>query len=186
MSGCGFPQRLLHAWYDGAAGADSSHVQAHVEECEQCAAEVQSLRQASEQLRDLVDAGVGRVEPLLALQGIRERIQEADQRSVVGRWRARWDEMWLLNRRAMAGVAAAVALGALSAPVAAWWLGRAGVDVTQGVQTASVVVESLEYGDDAAAAVVYNADDGMTTLIWVEPSTPGKPDAKQTTADDGL
>lgn len=171
MTTCGFSKRLLHSWYDGAAGSAAAQVEAHLQRCGACSAEVDAWRQASEKLRQVIDAGVGHVEPLVALRDIRERIHEAEKRSIVGRLRAFWDDLWLLHRRAVAGVAAAAALGALCAPAVTWWLGEAGVDVTtaSGAQMASVVVESLEFGDDAARAVVYNADDGMTTLIWVEP-----------------
>jgi anti-sigma factor RsiW len=165
MSRCKYPREWLQAWLDGEPGKRSAQTRDHLEHCRECAHRVDSWRRAGERLRQLVEDGVGEVEPLVALEAIRSRIAEAEQRTLGGRLRRWWQEIWLLNRRALAGVAVAAALGALTAPAVVYMVGRAGRDT--GIVGPAVVVESLEVGSDATA-VVLGGEGGSTTLIWVE------------------
>ncbi len=152
------------AWLDGEAGRRTAEVAAHLERCRECAAEVEAWQKAGHELRALVEAGAGEPEPLLALQTIRDRIAAGESRGLVARLAAWWDEVWLLNRRAVAGVVAAAALGALSAPGVVYLVGR-----LQGpAYTPMVVVEDLEVGGNATA-VVWGGGEDSTTLIWVQP-----------------
>jgi len=168
MSGCNLSEQRLLRWLDGdAKGADE--IEAHVETCETCAARIDAWRGAGEELRAMVDAGVGDVEPLLAVQRIHERIAHAQESSLVYRARAWWQDLWTFNRRAFAGLAAATVLGVASAPVVIAMLGGPSGDDGREASPAiaSVVVESLEFDGDSRA-VVYRPS-GDTTIIWVEP-----------------
>ncbi len=170
MKPCTFPKRILSVWLDDEAGAERAEVEKHVAACRECAAEVEELRRASRVLRALLDDGIGEVEPLLALQKIRARIRANEERSFTARLKAFWGELWLFHRRALAGVTAAFALGALSAPLLTYWTGMVqGVPADGGPQTAAVVVESLEVGGNATT-VVLRGNGGSATLIWVVPS----------------
>lgn len=173
MSGCDFNRTWLMAWLDGEAGKKAGRVREHLEHCSECANEVDAWRRAGDELRATVDAGVGDAEPLVALQRIRERIARKEEETAGARLRAWWNDVWLLNRRAFAGVAIAAALGALSAPGLLYWAGRDTLDMN-GPPAGAVVVESLEVGGNATA-VVLSGDSGETTLIWVEPDGDATP-----------
>ncbi len=168
MSRCRYPRESLQAWLDGEAGRRSAQTRDHLERCRDCANLVDSWRRTGEELRQTVDAAVGDVEPLVALEKIRARIAETEQRHLGARLRRWWQELWLFNRRAIAGVAVAAALGALAAPGVFYVASRAALQVEPGAP--AVVVESLEVGNNATA-VVLGGEGGNTTLIWVEPGT---------------
>ncbi|HET6344094.1 MAG TPA: hypothetical protein VFH51_04135, partial [Myxococcota bacterium] len=63
-----FSEGLLSAWMDGEAGERTLEVQAHVESCAICISRVSGLRQVQGAVRQHLDAALGEVEPLLALQ----------------------------------------------------------------------------------------------------------------------
>lgn len=171
MSPCKYPREWLQAWLDGEAGKRSAQTRDHLEHCRDCVNLVDSWRLAGEELRRTVDAAVGDVEPLVALEKIRGRIAEAEQRTLAARLRRWWEDLWLFNRRALAGVAVAAALGALVAPGVVYVANQAMLEVENGSPLGpAVVVESLEVGSDATA-VVLGGHGGNTTLIWVEPGT---------------
>ena len=170
MSQCKYPREWLQAWLDGEAGKRSAQTRDHLEHCRDCANLVDAWRRAGEGLRQVVDDGVGDVEPLVALEKIRQRIADAEQRTLVARVRRWWQELWLFNRRALAGVAIAAALGALVAPGVIYIANRAALEMDNGLQGPAVVVESLEVGNNATA-VVLGGEGGNTTLIWVEPGS---------------
>lgn len=168
MMTCDFNEVTLLSWLDGESGSQAFGVQSHVEDCSTCQGRLEAARRGRRLVRDMVESGVGAVEPLLALQEIRRRIADTEARSAIGRAGGWWQDMWMFNRRALAGLGLAAALGALCAPAAVWWLGpRFHAGQADGVQTTSVVVESLEVQDNAKAVVVQG--DKSTTLIWVEP-----------------
>jgi anti-sigma factor RsiW len=168
MSGCRFPKDWLQSWLDGEAGKRAAQTRDHLEHCRECAHMVDSWRRTGDQLRSLVDEGLGDIEPLVGLQRIRERVLEAERRSLMGRLRWWWEEVWLFHRKALAGLAVAAALGALAAPgviyVLAQISGQSGP-----LSGPAVVVESLEVGDNSTAVVWGSSEEGMTTIIWVEP-----------------
>ncbi|MBI3178111.1 MAG: hypothetical protein HYZ27_00530 [Deltaproteobacteria bacterium] len=167
MKACTFPKRWLSAWLDSEAGEQNDAVEKHLVTCRECAQEVEDLRRTSAAVRTLLDNAVGEVEPLLALQKIRARIRDNAERAFMARLRAWWSDVWLFHRRALAGVTAAVALGALSAPIVTYWTGMVeGAPADGGPQTASVVVESLEVGGNATTVVLRGNGDSAT-LIWV-------------------
>jgi len=175
MSDCKFPKRQLMAWLDDQPDKQAERVRSHLEHCPACANEVDRWRQTAQQLRAIVDAGAANAEPLLGLQQIRARIATKKERSLWLRLRQSCAELWLLNRRAMAGVAVAAALGAMSAPALVYWLGSINPS-NAGPLVQAVVVESVEVGG-SSTALVLGADEGSTTtLIWVEP---GDDDAEQ-------
>lgn len=175
MSGCEFNKVWLAAWVDGEAGTMAVRVREHLEHCPECANEVDAWRRAGEELRTIVDAGIGETEPLVALQHIRDRIVEKQQEAISVRLRSWWDSLWLSKRRALAGVAVAAALGALTAPALFYWAARGTVDTgMDGAMAGVVVLESLEVGGNATA-VVLSGDSGEPTLIWVEPETDATP-----------
>lgn len=165
MKACSISTERLQRWFDGEV-TRRDEVTVHVEQCEHCTAQVASWRHAGEQLAQIVDDGVGEVEPLLALRSIRERIADAEARSPSVWLRNWWQDAWAAKRRAMAGVAIAVAAGIVTAPAFVYWLGNAELQ-QGGPAIASVVVESLEFDGDSRA-VVYRPGSGQTTIIWVE------------------
>ena len=164
-SACGLSEQLLHAWLDGEAGSHTAAVQSHVDQCPTCNARLARLKQGQRLLIETVDQGVGQVEPLLALQGIRRHMRAHDDRGFFAEVRERLADLWLFNRRAVVGLSVAAALAAVCAPAALWLLAKfAGQRVAQ-----AVVVESLQVQDNVRAHVVPQAD-RSTTLIWVEPA----------------
>ncbi|OGQ77445.1 MAG: hypothetical protein A2289_16935 [Deltaproteobacteria bacterium RIFOXYA12_FULL_58_15] len=175
MSRCNYSKDRLQAWLDDQSGKHSAQTRKHLEGCRDCANLIEVWRRAGEQLRDTVDQGLGNVEPLAALKKIRMRVAEIEQRSLGARMRAWWNDTWMFNRRALAGVAVAAALGALAAPGAVYLSGKLGTSAIGPALVArvgpGVVLESLEVGDNATAVVL---DEGeTTTLIWVEPGFDG-------------
>jgi anti-sigma factor RsiW len=166
MKSCKFPKTWLMAWLDDEMDEHAKAAREHLKDCRECAHEVEAWRVGGERLRDLIDRGVGEVEPLLALEKIHARIAAAEEMPWFDRVRRGWAELWLLHRKAFAGAAVAAALGMLTAPAAIYFLARVdGTQINQ-VQNA-VVVESLEVGGNGTA-VVLSADDSDTTIIWVE------------------
>jgi anti-sigma factor RsiW len=172
MSSCKFDKEWLTAWLDGEAGKMTARVRDHLEHCPECANEVDAWRRAGDELRAVAEAGTVNAEPLVALQHIRGRIERASQQTLGARLRAWWSDLWLLNRRALAGVGVAAALGAVSAPGLLYWVTRD--SVLNGPPAGAVVLESLEVGGNATA-VVLSGDSGEPTLIWVEPETDATP-----------
>lgn len=167
---CGLSEQLLHAWLDGEAGSHTAAVQTHVDGCRTCSARLASLRQGQRLLAAIVDRGVGEVEPLLALQGIRRHMRAHEERGFWAELRERLGDLWMFNRRALVGASVAVALGALCAPLALLLMARlAGPRAAQ-----AVVVESLQVQDNVRAHVVPQGDNS-TTLIWVEPAPVAAP-----------
>lgn len=162
---CGLSEELLHAWFDGEAAGHTAAVQAHVDGCTACGARVAGLRKGQRLLAHMMDYGVGQVEPLLALQGIRRHIQAYQERGFWAELAERFRDLWLFNRRAVVGVSVALVAAALGAPVAVMLLAR--LAGPQGAQ--AVVVESLQVQDNVRAHVLPQGDDS-TTLIWVEPA----------------
>jgi anti-sigma factor RsiW len=166
MTPCNVSERELSRWYDGLPGSHED-IAAHAERCESCAGKVAAWRADGERMRAVVDRALGDVEPLLGLQAIRQRIASNDS-SLAKRLRAWWQDLWTFNRRAVAGVVAAAAVGALTAPAVAYWMGGRAVQAQHDTHVASVVVEEFEYAG-SAKAVVYQPESGKTTIIWVEP-----------------
>jgi anti-sigma factor RsiW len=152
---------------DGEAGERTAQTRDHVEHCRECQARIAAWKQAGATLRSTIDEEIGEVDPLLALQNIRDRIAAAESRTLGSRLAAWWEELWLVNRRAVAGVVTAAALGALVAPVAVYLLGRT-VPATLELTGPAVVVEALEVGGNSTA-VVWGGTGETSTLIWVEP-----------------
>lgn len=166
------PDELLHAWVDGEAGKLAAEVRDFVDNHPEAKAEIEALRTLNRDLNELVDAGVGAVEPLIALSKIRQRIEARRQRSLAARLTAWWADVTMFHKKGLAGLAVAAALGALCAPGVVWLLRDrlpAAGEPSGNARMASVVVESLEVGGDAKA-VVMQADSGTTTLIWVSPA----------------
>jgi len=170
MSECRFSKEMLYAWIDGEAGQAAGSVAAHVTECEACALEVEEVRTSGDFLRQMIDDSVGDVEPLVALQKIRRRIeqQEQSERSFsLKRW---WDSLWENHRVALGGAALAFAMGALVAPGVVYWVGdsvEGGSISNQPVRTASVTVESVEI-EGGAKTVVLQPQGSSTAVIWID------------------
>lgn len=116
---------LLHAWVDGEAGERSTEVSEAIAADPAMAAEADNVRRLGGAVRSMVDDGLGPVDPLVALTRIRARIAERRERSLAARLSAWWTDVTTFNRRAFAGVAVAMALGAVSAPAVVWFAGRA-------------------------------------------------------------
>jgi anti-sigma factor RsiW len=168
---------LLHAWVDGEAGARAADMRDLVENDPQIAAKAEGIRRLGRDMNAMVDAEL-EAEPadtLAALAGIRKRVAEAKARTLSARLSAWWDDVLLFHRKALAGVAIAAGLGALSAPGAVYLMrDRVLPQGGNGVVATSVTVESLEVGESGKATVLHD-DSGNTTLIWVDPGTAEKP-----------
>ena len=170
MSSCKFPKEILHAWMDGEAGEVTQSAAAHVIECVECAREVESLRLAGSQLRSLMEDAVGEVDPLVALQKIRHRIEANQKNTLWGAFMEWCTDFWVFHRRAALGLAFAFALGALAAPAVVWWAslgGGVGVNGASGARTASVRVESAEI-EGGASPVVLQPHGSSTAVIWID------------------
>ena len=171
MSDCRFSKEILHAWVDGEAGEASGSVISHVTECPVCTLEVERLRASGQFLRDLVDEAVGEVEPLMALQSIRERIgPKQGPGGVFSRLRLGWDRVWDKHRVALAGAVFAFSLGALVAPALLYFTGSSTGRSLQGEQsarTASVMVESVEI-EGGVKTVVLQPEGSSTAVIWID------------------
>ena len=88
------------AWHDGELGnAESALVAEHVRGCDGCRDEVESWQRAGAALVEVIDAGIGEVEPLYALRSIRNRIDDASGRASFGRLADWWRDLWAFNRR---------------------------------------------------------------------------------------
>ncbi len=175
MTSCKQSEKRLHEWLDGElpeGSPEALEVESHVERCEACSARLEAWSFAGAQLEQLVEEGVGKVEPLRALQKIRARIIEAEERSLLNRASVWLEDLWAFNRRAVAGVAAAAAMGALCAPTVVY-LAQDESWSQPSPAMASVIVESLEF-DGTAKAVVYRPEGSSTTIFWVEPSDNGE------------
>jgi anti-sigma factor RsiW len=170
MSACGFSQELLFAWMDGEAGSRAVMVEEHLRACPSCTAEVRRGKESAQSLRDIVDAAVGDVDPLVALRGIRARLEAKKASSPLGRLGRMWEDVWAYHRRAAAGIMVAAALGALTAPAVIMWAQNAVDTGGAGASLASVVIESMEWEANAQTAV-YTTEGSSLTLIWVEPDS---------------
>ena len=170
MSNCRFSKEILYAWLDGEAGDATDSVVVHLTECPGCAQEVERVRASGKVLRTLVDEAVGEVEPLVALQKIRQRIDEQERRAQGFSLQRGWDSLWENHRVALAGAAFAFALGALVAPAVLYFAGSSGGEAAQGihpVRTASVTVESVEI-EGGAKTVVLQPEGSSTAVIWID------------------
>jgi len=169
MSVCKFSEERLQRWMDGYAADDAPVVEAHVEECADCAADVAAWRAAGEALREHFTNELDDIDPLRAAQAIHRRIEEARRQSPIARLRAWWGDVWAFHRQAVLGVAVAAALGAVVAPTVII-LAKSYTGAGYRGEYAAVELESMEYDGNATAAV-FHSDDGNTTLIWIEPGT---------------
>ena len=151
MTRCKISEIELMAWLDGEAGERSVEIERHVDGCEACAAKTQAWRaqwvHSQEALNGLVDDGLGDVEPLVALQKIRGKIEAQEEASLTRRFEIWWRDLWTFNRRALVGLGVAAIVGVLSAP-AVLYVGQQQLGDDPGIGSgslASVVVESLEF-----------------------------------------
>lgn len=161
------PERL-QMWLDGELSENEAvELEGRLAHEPEAEALVKSVRAVGDHVREWVDGGMGEVEPLRALQSIRQRIAEEEAASPMARLGRWWHDLWAFNRKALAGVGMAAALGAASAPGLMYWLGGPSSQGT--APMASVVVESLEFSGNATA-MVYRPTDSATTIIWVEPN----------------
>jgi len=150
MNRCEFPRASLTAFLDDELDPRACGAREHLKSCRECAAEVERWRASGDRLREIVDAAVGDIEPLMALEKIHARISAADEMPLFDRLRRAVAELFVLNRRVFAGVAIAASLGAVSTPFVVYWLGRTDVEQVNPFR-AAVVVEPLEVGGATTA-----------------------------------
>lgn len=166
MSRCRWSEGQLSAYVDGESGHEEATIDAHLAGCATCRSTVSDLGAIGDALRADIDERLGEVDTGPALRQIRARIEEHRTSRLRVRLGAWLEDQWWLHRRAIAGLAVAAALGALSAPAVVWWVGRQ-LQEQEDARVAGVVVESLEVGD-RSTAVVLREGGSTTTLIWVE------------------
>ncbi|MBC7792296.1 MAG: hypothetical protein H7Z43_01195 [Clostridia bacterium] len=115
---------MVHAWVDGEAGERAKDVAALVANDPALTAEADRVRNTGAALRSMVDDGMGPVDPLIAVIRIRQLIAHHKERTFLGKLASWWSDVTTFNRRAFAGVAVAMALGAVSAPLVVYVMGR--------------------------------------------------------------
>ena len=164
---CGLSENELQMWFDGEAKRQDAEIRRHVDSCQLCTQRLEGWQRSADGLRDAVDRGIGDVEPLVALQKIRQRIRHEEQASTWHQLRTWWADLWTFDRRLVASLSIAAALGALCAPGVVFWLRDTELGTSSGARMASVVVESMEF--DGARAAVYQPEGSKTTIIWWEP-----------------
>jgi predicted anti-sigma-YlaC factor YlaD len=162
MSRCGYSRAAVHAWLDGEADRQTGAVQAHVDACPACAALAENLAHLRHRLVRATAQAAGDVEPLVALQRIRERMAEEASGGSLARVGRFFADAWAYGRRAVltSVVGMALLIGALIA-------------VARPPKAASpplgVRVESLRTPAGHQAQV---RQEGDVTLIWVGTETP--------------
>ena len=166
-----FSDKNLHAWVDGELEQESDLIAREVSQCAESQAEVASVRRTGEYLREIVSE-VETVEPLVALQNIRQRIEEAeaaDNARLSQRIVRFWQDLKGPSRRALSGLAFAAALGAMVAPGATWFFGSEGAsrDGAVLVDANTVVVESVEI-EGSAKTVLFQPQGSNTAVIWID------------------
>lgn len=167
MNGCRLSGERLQQWMDGEAGSRADEIEQHVRQCQECQCQVALWRRVNSELVGAIDSAVGEVDTLSAVAAIRARVVEREESSFASRLGQWSSDLLVFHRRALAGVAVAVALGALSAPVVVYLTGRY-LGIAPTVSTmAGVVIESM---DSDTRAVVHRSGGGSTTLIWVDPN----------------
>ena len=176
MTACDFNESQLLAWMDGEAASKSFVVQTHLDACLACVARIERVRRTRHTVADLIDRGVGAVEPLLALQQIRHQIHHAQSRALPRRLVASMLDMWRYNRTGLLLSIALILLCVWAAPyvtqnIRPLWPQGSG----DSSNVNPVTVESLVVQDNAHASVIHG--DRKTTLIWVEPNAPQTPGA---------
>ncbi|MBN1962372.1 MAG: hypothetical protein JW841_15675 [Deltaproteobacteria bacterium] len=170
MKKCDFPEELLSAYADGEAGKRHYECMRHLAQCSECRETINSQQKRSKSLISLVDQGVGDLDPLVALTRIRAKINKREQRQLGNKLLDFWHDLITFHRRALAGIALAMGIGALSAPLVVLWASNHLQNNGNSVSTkfAGVIIESLQC-DGAKQAIVRHNSDYSTTLIWVEP-----------------
>ena len=172
MDRCDMSDELLHAWADGEAGEMTDSVAEHVAHCSLCAEKVNAATRTGKLLRGMLQQELGSVEPLMALQEIRDRIDKNEQATLPGRFQSWWDGLWASQSNRFAGLAVAMAVGAIAGPLVVWFVGAlqdnpTSRDATNPIQAASVVVESVEI-EGNAKTVVYQPQGSSTAVVWID------------------
>lgn len=171
----------LQAWMDGEAGDDTERISEYVEFHPNARQRLTKLAEARETLRELIDQGLGSIDPLAGMAAIRECIRRDEQGRLSERLRLWWSTVWRFHRGAWVGMVLAALAGALAAPGLLWLLGAGfaesrpveGVAVENAAEEqgdsmyapVGVGIESLDIGGNRAARVL---ESGETMLIWVD------------------
>lgn len=169
---CGYSTELLLQYMDGRAAERTQELSVHIAQCSRCTTELSAHKAASQKLVELVDRGVGEVDPLAALAKIHARIREQQEQSWLAKLKRGLEDLFTFQKKLVWGVAAAAALGALASPVLVLWAKRAVKEGGPGTRFATVVIESMQV-EGNARTVVYRGESSDTTLIWVEPNDAG-------------
>ncbi len=163
----------LMAWMDDELPTyEATAIEEHVGSCQSCEDQVVAWQTAAGIFCDMVDAGVGEVEPLIALQQIRHRIAEIEENSWAAKFQRFKETIWPEYRHLALGFsAAAIVLLSLTPNFTGGWDNSENLSESSGqpVELAMVTVESLEF-DVNSKAVIYKPNGGTTTIIWVEPN----------------
>ena len=162
MGECYFPEEQLHRWLDAEESGPGAAE--HLEHCETCMAKIEMWQGLGDECRDWLVDTAEHVEPLVALQSIRERIAFEEKEPILKRWLLAYSDLWACRRRLILGVGLAMILVVLTVPLAGL--------VSLGAQPyeagmAAVVVESLEV-EGGKEVVVYRSDDSDTAIIWFQ------------------
>jgi hypothetical protein len=155
-------RRSLQMWFDGEK--KDTDLDVHIQTCRVCRQEVETWSAWSECLEQSIQAQVAGVEPLEALQKIRQCIAHQDRESIFKRGVRRLQVLWFGHKRLALGIALSVILGIVSVPISDYASTK---ETSDEVPLASVVVESLEV-EGNAEAVVYRPEGGSTTVIWTQ------------------
>ena len=176
MNRCTFSPKLLSAFMDDEAGDFTSNVAAHVAMCQMCHHQIQRWRRQRDAWVDQMDEKLGEPDLTVALVGIRHRIAAQKNRSLKQRLCDYWQNLVLFHRQALAGVAFAIALGALAAPIIFFWAVKQlpAHSAATAIQAAGVTMESVEREGTAQPAVYRPAEPPPTILRGEEQKPQGQ------------
>lgn len=200
---CRVSEERLFEWLDGELNHEPTRahereeIERELQRCEVCRQRVEDWHQMSRELRGLIDAGVGKTEPLHLVQRIHEQVAEHAQSSWQRKARTWLGDVWLdkgfplqtrpsdaplaqpTQTRAWVVLAAAVLIALVVGPILVRALDATRADSLLGSAQGYVAAEGTTSAlmasvvveslefDGRSRAVVYHPA-ADTTVIWVD------------------
>ena len=105
MTACDLDIEALYAWVDGEAGVRTERISAHQARCTTCRSRLQALHAIQSDLGQHMEASAPTLDPLIALQHIRQHPALGLKRRWAGPGRDAWEFAWGVHRgRCVAGL----------------------------------------------------------------------------------
>ena len=95
---CDIDTESLYAWVDGEAGARTERITAHQTRCATCRGRLQALHAIQHELGQHMEASSPSLDPLIALQHIRQHPHAGSRRRWAGPGRDAWEFAWGVHR----------------------------------------------------------------------------------------